>query len=759
MNLFAQIAKVSTERPKLVLLIWLIIFFVFSAGLFSLSFRADHRIFFSEENELLKAHDNIEKTFSKNDNILFVISSTENHDPVRLLKASASLTDQSWYLPFIRRVDSVTNFQHSFAQDDTVNVESLLDPYTEIDSLYAQKIISTALAEPLLLNRLIAPQGNVIGVASVYDIPASEKLSAIPSIVKEARKIANQVRSEFPGVSIRLTGSLMMDNAFAEASEYDLSVLTSVMLVLMLVLLGIIFKTFIGVIATVIVIVISIVVGVGAGGYLGIELSSPSLIAPNIILTLAIADCIHLIWGVIKHTGETQPKNSIYQAVLTNARPIVLTSLTTAVGFMTLNFSDSPPFNHLGTLSAIGVIAAMCLSLTFLPAFLVVTKFQAKSKTLPLKGVINILAEFVIKNEKKLLLMGMPLTACLFLFVFSNEIDDQYINYFSDDIEFRRDTDFAAENLTGIYYIDYHLNSGEEGGISNPSYLKEVEAFSNWYQQQSGVLHVFSMADVVKKLNRNFNQDDAQYFNIPNQKDLISQYLFMYEMSLPKGLDLRDRIDTAKSSTRMTVILDKLSTNSILELESRAAQWSKANTKILGEPKGVGTTIMFSNVGINNIESMLFGTFIGLLIISLILTFVFKSIKIGIAITFTNLMPALTALGAWGLLVGQVGLAVSVLAAMTLGIVVDDTIHFIERFMEGRRKKSLSPEDAVRYAFDHSGTALLTTTIVLACGFLVLALSSFQVNAWMGLMTTITILIALIIDFLLLPPILMRIEK
>ena len=768
MKLFAQMAAVSTAKPKTVLSLWLVVLCIFAAGLTNMGFRADHKIFFAEENALLIAHENIERAFSKNDNVLFVLSSEQENDTLRLLQASAKLTDAAWYMPFIRRVDSVTNFQHSYAEDDTVNVESLLDPYTQLDQGYANRIIQTAMAEPLLRNRLISENGTVLGVASTFSIPLEEKLTAIPVIVKAAREVAQQVRSEFPGISLRLTGSLMMDNAFAEASEYDLSVLTSVMLVLMLVVLGVIFRTVIGVLGTVLVIVFSIVIGVGAGGWLGIELSSPSLIAPNIILTLAIADCIHLIWGVIKHSQNSEEQNTgsqarnvlaIKQAVISNARPIVLTSVTTAVGFMTLNFSDSPPFNHLGTLSAIGVLAAMLLALTFLPAFLTLTNMKPTANKVHGSVALHRVADFVINHEKTLLFLGIPLVLGLTLFIAKNEIDDQYINYFSDEIEFRRDTDFAVNNLTGMYYIDYHLKAGEEGGISNPKYLQEVEAFANWFRQQPGVLHVFSIADVIKKLNRNFNSEDAEFYRIPDEKELISQYVFMYEMSLPKGLDLRDRIDTGKSSSRMTIILDKLTTNQILGLEKRAAQWAQEHTDILGATQGVGTTIMFSNIGITNIKSMLFGTFIGLLIISLILTLIFKSVKVGMAITFTNLMPALTALGAWGLLVSEVGLAVSVLAAMTLGIVVDDTIHFIERFMEGRRKQLLSPEDAVRYAFQSSGTALMTTTVVLACGFLVLALSSFQVNAWMGLMTTITILIALVIDFLLLPPLLMRIEK
>jgi len=153
MKLFAQMAAVSTAKPKTVLSLWLVVLCIFAAGLTNMGFRADHKIFFAEENALLIAHENIERAFSKNDNVLFVLSSEQENDTLRLLQASAKLTDAAWYMPFIRRVDSVTNFQHSYAEDDTVNVESLLDPYTQLDQGYANRIIQTAMAEPLRRNR------------------------------------------------------------------------------------------------------------------------------------------------------------------------------------------------------------------------------------------------------------------------------------------------------------------------------------------------------------------------------------------------------------------------------------------------------------------------------------------------------------------------------------------------------------------------------------------------------------------------------
>jgi predicted RND superfamily exporter protein len=174
---------------------------------------------------------------------------------------------------------------------------------------------------------------------------------------------------------------------------------------------------------------------------------------------------------------------------------------------------------------------------------------------------------------------------------------------------------------------------------------------------------------------------------------------------------------------------------------------------------GASPAIMFSHIGARNIRSMLTGTTLALVLISLILMFALRSLRIGLISLIPNLVPAGMAFGLWGLLVGQVGLALSVVAGMTLGIVVDDTVHFLSKYLRARREEGMPAADAVRYAFHTVGTALWTTSAVLMAGFLVLTHSPFEINSAMGLLTAITIGLALLADFLLLPTLLMTLDK
>ena len=156
---------------------------------------------------------------------------------------------------------------------------------------------------------------------------------------------------------------------------------------------------------------------------------------------------------------------------------------------------------------------------------------------------------------------------------------------------------------------------------------------------------------------------------------------------------------------------------------------------------------------------MLAGTIIALVLISLVLILALKSLKYGLLSLIPNLVPAGMAFGIWAIFNGQVGLSVSVVIAMTLGIVVDDTIHFLSKYLRARREEGLNTPDAIRYAFSTVGEALLITTIVLTAGFMILAQLNFSLNADMGLMTAITICIALFVDFFFLPPLLIWFDK
>jgi predicted RND superfamily exporter protein len=426
---------------------------------------------------------------------------------------------------------------------------------------------------------------------------------------------------------------------------------------------------------------------------------------------------------------------------------------------MSMNFSDVPPFNHLGNMVAIGVIASFLLSVSFLPALMSVLPVRVSLVVNDDSHLMHRVGDFVVAQRHKLIWGMATLVIILIAAVPRNELNDVFVHYFDQTVPFRNDADFMTANLTGLYVIDYSLDSGESGGISNPDFLKEVDAFASWYRQQPETIHVNTFTDVMKRLNKNMHGDEESWYKLPAERNLAAQYLLLYEMSLPYGLDLNNQINVGKSATRFTATLQTMSTNQLLTFDKHATQWLKENAPHVHTGEGSGTTMMFAHIGKRNIISMLTGTTVALIGISLILIFALRSVKIGLISMIPNLVPAAMGFGLWGLLVGEVGLSLSIVAGMTLGIVVDDTVHFLSKYLRARREKGFAAEEAVRYAFRNVGMALFTTSVVLVVGFMVLSLSSFELNSGMGLLTAIVIAFALLADFLLLPPLLMLFDK
>lgn len=424
-----------------------------------------------------------------------------------------------------------------------------------------------------------------------------------------------------------------------------------------------------------------------------------------------------------------------------------------------MNFSDVPPFRDLGNVVAVGVIIAFILSITFLPALMMILPVRTSQKLTDQadRDTMSGFADFVIGNRRKLLwTMGVVSLILISLFPL-NKLDDQFIQYFDETIEFRRDTDFTMDNLNGSYNIQYSLQQGESGGVSDPTFLRQVEQFTNWLRSQSNVTNVHTITDILKRLNKNMHNDDPAYYRLPESRELAAQYLLLYELSLPYGLDLNDQIDIDKSATRVTVSFKNSHTEEVLAFEREIGQWLTINTPDI-KFSAASMGLMFAHIGHRNVQSMLLGTTIALILISFILVLALRSWRLGLISLVPNLIPAGIAFGIWALFVGQVGLSLSVVIGMTLGIVVVDTVHFLSKYLAARRDKGMESEAAVRYAFNTVGRALWVTSLVLASGFIILGQSHFALNAHMGIMTAMTIAIALAIDFLLLPPLLMKLE-
>ncbi|MCK5918827.1 MAG: MMPL family transporter [Cocleimonas sp.] len=757
-----QYAKILLQWKWLALILVILAVGLAGSGAKNLTFNNDYKVFFNDDDERVLAFENLQDTYTKNDNILLGIAPKNGKVFTReTLAALEDITERAWKTPYSIRVDSLANYQHTESVGDDMSVANLYEEAKNLTDEELVKIEKIASNEPLLVYRLISEKAHMTAVNVTIEVPPDGEMGKIvPQVVAHARELKAYINETYPELDVYLTGIVMMNNAFAEASKYDMSHLIPLTFLMILIIVFLLLRSFSGVLATILVSLFSIITAMGLAGWSGIQLSPPVMSAPVIILTLAVADCVHILstWMHQMRLG-IEKKAAMVESLRINLAPVFLTSLTTAIGFLSLNFSDAPPFRDLGNISAMGVMAAFVFSVTLLPALatLLPSKVKKTDKKSILSGLMASLAEWVIVKQKVLLIGMTALTIVMIALIPTNELNDIYVEYFDERIKFRTDTDFVVKNMTGIYFVDYSLDSEKAGGVSEPAVLAQIDQFSEWLREQPEVIHVNTIADTFKRLNRNMHGDDQSWYRLPDSRELAAQYLLLYEMSLPYGLDLNNQIDIDKKSTRLSVTMKTISTKKVLAFEKRVDAWMETNTPLI-KSVGASPTIMFAHIGMKNIKSMLTGTTIALVLISIILIVALGSVRYGLLSLVPNLVPAGLAFGFWAIIDGEIGLALSIVTAMTLGIVVDDTIHFLSKYIRARREQNLNAEDAVRYAFSTVGVALWVTSLALIGGFLVLSTSSFQLNAGMGLLTSIVIAFALLADFLLLPPLLIKLD-
>ena len=752
------ISFVITHPWRILILTLLVVMSAGSGGRF-IEFTNDYRVFFSEENPELQAFEEMQNIYTKTDNVLFVIApKSSNVFNASTLNMIAELTELSWQTPYSTRVDSVTNFQHTVAKEDDLLVGDLVDSNSTLSLDEISYVRDIALNEPLLVKRLVSPSGHVAGVNVTIQLPG-KSLTEVPEVAQFSRELKRTLEANYPNHKIYITGLAMMNNAFGESSQNDMTTLVPMMFLTIIVVLGLLLRSFSATISSIVMIFFTIIFAMGLMGWLGWRLTPASASAPTIIMTMAVADTVHLLVTFLHNLRKGMNKtDAIADSLRINIQPIFITSITTAIGFLSMNFSDVPPFHDLGNVVAIGVLFAFVLSVTTLPAMVILMPMRIKVREEQQIGVMNSFANIVIEHRKLLLILMGGVAISLMAFLPQNKLDDGFVEYFDESVDFRQATDFSSENLSGIYTIQYSLDQGESGGVSEPKFLENVERFSEWLRTQDEVMHVQTITDTFKRLNKNMHADDPAFYRLPESRELAAQYLLLYELSLPYGLDLNDQIGIDKSQTRLIITLENLYTEEMLGLEKRMSGWLDNNIEDVSYTVA-SPSLMFAHIGKRNVNSMLAGTTLALIVISFILILALRSRRIGLISLAPNLIPAGMAFGLWGLMIGQVGLSLSVVAGMTLGIVVDDTVHFLSKYLRARREKGMDEKEAVRYAFNTVGVALWVTSLVLVMGFLVLSQSHFSLNSDMGAMAAITIAIALIMDFLFLPPLLMRLEE
>ena len=756
-----NLSKLIINNRVLFITASLLLVVILGKGVTSVTFNPDMERFFPTDHFATSLSNEIDDTFIRTDNIVIAINAKKDSIfSKRTLSLIENLTEKSWTVPYSIRVDSLTNYSYVRSVGDDLLVEPFIENALSLEDSFIAEREKIVEGEEIIYGSLISKDKKTTVISIVVDPPNPDANLKLIDTVDFILAYLDEAKTNHPELDIRMLGTPYQEYISPKMVLAEMPIVMPSMLILILVSVFFLLRSVFAVIATVLVIFLSLISTFGSVGYIGNPLNQMVITIPILIITLALADCVHLfsIFFQQRIKGYSS-KESMLRSLELNLQPLFLTTLTTCIGFLSFNVLDVPPLRDLGNFVSIGIAMAFIFTIFFAaPLF---SFFEIKSPK-SVNQQVNLsrrIAKFSLRNSKTLL-WSVPLVSLLLISLIPLNVLDENPTQMYDEgfTSFSVDTLWLDEMLGVTFPVSFKADS-KNGSVSEPEFLNKVDNFTKWLEAQDEVNHVTSLAHTMKNLNKSMNGDDPKWKKIPDSEELSSQYLFFYEMSLPMGLDLNSSISQDRSSTKISANLDDMSGKEFLEFDKEIrAHLERNNLSEIISP-AAGFRVVFSHISSVIVNSLFYGVFFGLFLITLILGLFFRSIPFGILSAFPNVLPIGAAFGIWALYDGQVGFMVAVGMGSTLGIIVDFTVHLLSKYDLARRELGQTPEEAVVFAFESVGFALIVMTIVISLGFLVLNLVNFMPLHDFARFSTISFVMALFIDFLLFPNLLVRFDK
>ena len=723
-------------------------------GVGGIAFSPDMEQFFPEDYPISENHAHIEDTFYSSDSVIIAIGVDEGtvFNP-RILNLIEEITDKAWSTPHSIRVDSLSNFSFVRVEVDDLVVEPFIEESLEWDQKKINERSTLIEKEEQAYGTILSKDKKTTFINISIDAPRDDVEKEYAESMEHIFAFMDPLKKEYPEADMRYAGIVYIEYLSPLIVKAEMPILIPTLLFVILLSLFILLRNVVAVISSLVVIVFSVITSVGILGHFNSTVSQPFLMVPILVATLAVADCVHLFNVYFQSKLEKNAKDSIIKSLRLNLEPLLLTSLTTSIGFLCLNLAPIPALRVVANGIVIGVVAAFVFSIFFLAPLMSFFNVKASSQIENQTKLSKRVGQFSLKNRKKIIWLVPLFSAFLMSFIPLNETKDNPMEFYSERFtSVAEDTKWLAKRLGGTFLVTYEYVS--EDLVSDPEYLRQLDELTTWLENQDEVLSVNSLSKIIKNLNRTLNGDDQSWYVIPQDSELVAQYLFFYEMSLPFGLDLTSTINQERTSTKVTVSLKEIDSKAFIEFYDRVDDYASLSIVSGNLSGGGGTRSVMAFMGMLLAEQLMYALIIGFIVITLAIALFYRSLSAGLITAIPNILPIGVAFGIWGIFSSNVSMLVSLGIGCTLGIVVDFSVHFLSKYLYARRRLSLSAEESVLYAFETVGFPLTIMTVSLCMGFAVLFLASFMPLRGFAGITMISFVAALIIDLLLFPAVL-----
>ena len=735
----------ENQRYKIIIFTTMLVALL-SISLKDLAFEGSYRIWFNKDSSIIKNYDNFRRTFSGDDTFAIAFSDENGIFTPKAIKTILELTSQFKTLEGVQKVESLSNYQYIQSVDDDIVIEDFI---SDTQNLNDKKEL--VLKDNLIVNQLISSDGKTTMIAVRLSTlnGANENLNI--KLMQQLQDITKQYEQK-SGYRFYISGAPAITASLVNVAQKDAMVLLPLAVLSVVLLLFVFFRNWIGVLIPSVVIVFTFLITLSIQILLGHKLNNFTVNIPAFIVAIAIADSMHLFlaWVYYKNKNFTN-KQSVYKALSTNFIPIALTSFTTAIGFLTLGLSDIEPVKTLGIAITSGAIIAFVLSVTLAPAILLLLDDSYKVRPIKFLNLTNVkgYGTFIVKHDKRIVLAFSLLFIFLAFGLQHIKIDSNSINYFKEDTVVRSGSDFIQKNLTGSMIYEIVLDSKMKEGIKEPVFLNEIIKFETQLKSTfPNVTFTTSLKDIIVRMQKKINPSSTN--ELPQDKNLVAQYLLLYSMSLPQGMELNDKIDTNERYLRVTINSNIQDTSKDLAMIDWIKNYWKNETKYSADIQG--QTAIFAYMQRDVTDTLISSITATLAIVAIFMFLIYRNFKMLLLFIIPNIAPIVLVAGVMGYLDITIDIGVAISAAVILGIAVDDTIHFFSKYFDGIKTKTF--EETIDYIISHSGNAMILTTFILSITFSAFLVSSFTPNINFAIVTIISLNIALVFDLIFVPALL-----
>ncbi len=750
----SSLATSLYEKPKRYIFASLLVSFLMIPQLLTLESDFGVRIWFRTTDPLIEDLNELEQKFGNDERVLLAIHSKDTIFSKKNLQVLSDITEGMWMVPEIARVDSMANYNYSVSEEGDLYSVPFLENISDLTKKDIEEKKQVALEDKIIKNRFISLDGKtaVVTAALIPNVKGSPNYRLIAEKVRELVK----PYEKDSGLTFHPIGADAYNDAYREVSEDDLKVMIPVDFILMIILLLFVFRSIDGFMFPVALVCIVILFTMATGAFLGFKYDNLSAAIPGILIAICMADSIHILSTYYRSLDNNGDKKEALRATLhKNFVPTFLTSFSTMIGFFSLMTTELIPIQHLGALSGIGTgvawvftIFLICPMLKYVPL-----KKGRKAKRVGVSDELSARYTAWIDRNKKVIVYGISILAIVSAYLsLQNKVNSDPLKHFSPRLKIAKDTNFLLDTFNGLGGPNVMINSGKVDGIKSPEFMRKVEEFILWLEGKDFVNKVTSITKTVRELNKKMNDDDEKYYVIPNTKEEIAELLLLYSLGLPQGMDLNNEMSIDNQFMRLVILWNVHDAQrSLKEIDIMTKKAKELGLDI----KVTGKLPLYHNM-VNYIVSSFFKSLsTALILISFLLFVVLKSWKLGALSLLPNVVPLIFGGGYMYLAGIYVDIGTSIVISVCLGIAVDDTIHFLSHYKE-MVKSGLSPIKSLEKVFIHTGPALVFTTFILTICFGCFIFANFVPNINFGVLCSIILTMALVIDLVYLPAILLE---